>query len=371
VTAAAAIDVGGLAALGLSGAPGVPSFDECDRDQWADLLEHITDERITGLVVDGVARGLVTMRDDQYEELLVAHEAAMVATVRLESLLLVVHRLLGERGLDMRVLKGPSCAYLDYDQPELRSFVDIDALVRGEQFDAVATCLVEAGFRRRFDEPRPGFTARFGKGVCFTAANGLELDVHRALTSGPFAVAGDTAALWRHADSFAIASTTLTCLAREGRAVAAAVHACLGSATPRLVQLRDVAQILTQGVDEVQVVTVATELGVAAVLARAVLLARNTLGLDEPLPCEPWALGYRPSTHERRMLSAYTGSDRTYAGQMLAGAREVKGMSARVAYVRALAFPARSYLDDRDTSYRERARRAVLPASHRERALRE
>jgi hypothetical protein len=371
VTSPAASPLGALAAIGLPGAPTVPSCADCAPDDWDALLERITDERITGLVVDGAARGDVHLRDDQYEELLVAHEGAMVATVRLESLLLVVHQLLGARDLDMRVLKGPSCAYLDYDEREQRSFVDIDALVRGKQFDAVAKCLADAGFRRRFDEPRPGFTARFGKGVCFTAANGLELDVHRALTSGPFAVAGDTSVLWQRADSFTIAGTTLTCLAREERAVAAAVHACLGSATPRLVPLRDVAQILTRGVDEARVVDVATQLGVAAVLARAVLLARNTLGLDVPLPCEPWALGYRPSAHERRMLRAYTGADRTYAGQMLAGAREVKGFGARVAYVRALAFPARGYLDDRDSSYRERARRAVRLLSHRERALHE
>ncbi len=355
-------DLAALAALGLEAAPPPPDLHELDDAGWPALLERVVDERLTGALVGAVEGGRLALRDDRYETLLVAHEAAMVASLRLESLLLVVCELLTRNGLDVRVLKGPSCAHLDYDRPEQRSFADIDVLVRGEQFDAVASCLAGTGMRRRFDEPRPGFTARFGKGVCFTAPNGLELDVHRALASGPFAVAGDAGVLWRRSATIEIAGATIACLAREERAVAAAVHACLGSAAPRLVPLRDLAQIQQRGVDVPMVIDIARELGVQSVLARAVLLTRALLGLDAPLPCESWALAYRPSAHDRRMLRAYL-EHRSYAGQMLAGARAVKGIGPRAAYVRALAFPNRGYLDDRDTSYVQRVRRAARLAA--------
>jgi hypothetical protein len=353
-----AIAAGPFAALGLAAASTATSPAGLEADEWDALLARLTDEHLAGIVLDGADRGLVSLRDDQHEALLAVHEAAMVATLRLESFLLVVRNLLGERGLDMRVLKGPSCAHLDYEQPELRAFTDIDVLVRGEQFDAVAACLSAAGMQRRFDEPRPGFTARFGKGVCFTGANGLELDVHRALTAGPFGL-GDASALWRRSDSFVLAGSSVECLAREERAVAAAVHACLGSTAPRLVPLRDVAQILSQEVDIDRVISVSDELGVRSVLARAILLARATLALDAPLAGEAWALGYRPTRRERQLLHAYITDDRSYAGQMLAGARAVKGLGARVEYVRALALPNRDYLDDREHRYGTRARRAA------------
>ncbi len=352
-----------IAAYGLANAPPLPIVHTLPTPAWEELLAGIDEQRLSGLVLDAVARGDAILRDDQYAAVRAVAEHAMTAALRLESLLLVVQRVLEERDLEFRALKGPSCAHLDYAAPEHRSFVDVDILVRGDQFDAVADALVAAGLARRFDEPRPGFTARFGKGVCFTAPTGLEVDVHRALTAGPFGLAGDTEVLWQRSDAFLLGERRVACLAREERAVAAAVHACLGSAEPRLVPLRDVAQILHRGIDEERLVGIATELGVASVLARAILLARTRLGLTAPLPCEAWALGYTPSSRERRMLRAYTGADRTYAGQMLTGALAVKGTGARAAYLRALAFPSRNYLAARDAGYGRRVRRAARLAS--------
>src|SRR5262249_16159661 len=95
-------DLAAFAAIGLPAAPPVPAVSALDADQWRELLDDIVDERLTGLVVAGCERGAVEMRDDQFEALLVAHEDAMVATLRLESLLLVVQRLLRERSLDVR-----------------------------------------------------------------------------------------------------------------------------------------------------------------------------------------------------------------------------------------------------------------------------
>jgi hypothetical protein len=136
------------------------------------------------------------------------------------------------------------------------------------------------------------------------------------------------------------------------------------------VPLRDVAQILSGDVDVERVIAVADELGVRSVVARAILLARVTLALDAPLAGEAWALGYRPTRRERRQLRAYIADDRSYAGQMLAGARAVKGLGARVEYVRALALPNRDYLDDREHRYGTRARRAAKLVAGRSRGAR-
>jgi len=43
--------------------------------------------------------------------------------------------LLSAADVSLRVLKGPAAAALDYPDPTMRAFVDIDILIRSEEFD--------------------------------------------------------------------------------------------------------------------------------------------------------------------------------------------------------------------------------------------
>ena len=62
----------------------------------------------------------------------------MTRALVLEDLLLEVVEMLAAAGIEIRCIKGPAVAHLDYPAPELRSFGDIDLLVRSEHFDDAA-----------------------------------------------------------------------------------------------------------------------------------------------------------------------------------------------------------------------------------------
>jgi hypothetical protein len=91
-------------------------------------------------------------------------------------------------GVPVVPLKGPVLGELLYPDPELRSFTDLDVLVRRDDVPAALRILGADGFRQRGGEPRPASTL-VGKGaVCLEPASDLDrlpLDVHWELVDPP------------------------------------------------------------------------------------------------------------------------------------------------------------------------------------------
>ena len=186
-------------------------------------------------------------------------------------------------GLDHRVLKGAAVADLDYPDPALRSFVDVDLLVRAEEWDDAIHVLREAGWERQFAEPRPGFERRFVKGMVLTRPDdgGTELDLHRTLALGPFGLTVRLEDLWADCEVLRLGGVEVRALAAEERFLHACFHAVLGDLPPRLVPLRDIAQMSLRGnLDLDRVIHHARSWRAEAVLLRAVELTWETLGLD-------------------------------------------------------------------------------------------
>ena len=144
---------------------------------WTALLAHCRSQRVTGFLALAVREGALPTRPDQAKEADTAHREAMSTVLVLERLLLDTADLLTGEGIAVRALKGSSVAHLDYPAPELRSFGDVDLLVRSEQFDDAVAALGRAGHRRRFPQPRPGFDRRFSKGTSFVTDMGTEIDL--------------------------------------------------------------------------------------------------------------------------------------------------------------------------------------------------
>ena len=115
----------------------------------------------------------------------------MRSCVWLERWTLEVVQLFADAAIEVRLLKGPAVAHLDYPDPAWRAFGDIDVLVPSAQYDDAIRALLAVGGRRRSQEVRPGFDRRFGKGACVTLLNGVQVDVHRTLASGPFGLTVD------------------------------------------------------------------------------------------------------------------------------------------------------------------------------------
>jgi hypothetical protein len=298
---------------------------------WAHLMAVARHERITGLLLNAVLAGDLAVTPDQAEEAKLAHRASMATALMLEATLIETAATLGEAGIDLRVLKGPAVAHLDYPDPALRSFGDIDLLVRSSQFDDAVAALVSAAHRRKFPEPRPGFDRRFSKGSCLVHPGGYEIDIHRTLAMGPYGLGLKVDDLWRRSSAFELAGLRFDALGPAERFLHACFHAVLGDNPPRLASLRDVAQMhLARPLDVDVVRRLSSSWGADAVVARAVTSA-----------------GGEPGRRDRRSLSVYSDVSANYAAKSWAAVRAIPEVRDKAAFVFALALPKRRYLDQR------------------------
>lgn len=355
-----------IAAQGLLGAtveaPATP-FDDAAFDT---MLGEAVAHRLTGYLLWSANDGRLRLTDDQLQHAADVHDGALAVCLRLERLLLDVHGLFAAAGIEIRVLKGPAIAHLDHLDPAVRTFGDIDVLVRSEDWERACATLTDAGHRRRYHEPRPGFDRRFGKGVCFVTPDGYEIDLHRTFTSGPFALRIELDDLWADGQTFELGSTKVTALSREHRLLHACYHAALGSWPPQLSPLRDVALLaLDHRTDHQRVIDAAVRWGGGAVVARAVQGAWSRFEIGDVVGISAFADRYRYSDDDERDLAASGGAERSYPAQAAASIRAIDDPRDKVAYARAMLFPERSYIESRDRGYLRRLVRAVRLVTRR------
>ena len=338
-----------VAGYGLPGTPASLSCDALPDPAWANLLDLVRVQRVTGFLIQAVDDGALPARADQAVEAALAHRVEMSWALLIEDFLLDTARRLTDAGIAFRVLKGTTAAHLDYPSLELRSFGDVDLLVRSEQFDAAVASLLAAGHRRRFPQPRPGFDRRFSKGTSFVAHDGKEIDLHRTFVMGSFGLTIKLDDLWARSSSYLLGDVVLHGLAREERFLNACFHATLGDHPPRLVAMRDVAQLVLGGHLDLHLVrALAASWRSDVVVARALQLAWQAFDLNAAAsPLAAWALDYEANAHELRALAAYTDPEGGYAARSAAGLRAVAGVRDKAAYLRALAFPTRDYVEPR------------------------
>ena len=349
-----------VAAYGLPGTttelPAEPLRDEL----WGPLLNIARGQRMSGHLALAITRLDLAVTDEQREEASDSHLAEMSLALLLERTMLEVVELLDGLGIPYRVLKGSAAAHLDYPDPALRSFGDIDLLVPSSHFDDATKALAEAGHRRRFPQPRSGFDRRFSKGTSFSDSDDTEIDLHRTFVMGPYGLTVDLDELWSSSSTFVLATRSLRALRSEHRFLNACYHAVLGNTPPRLVPLRDVAQLLLHSdVDVDEVRRLAERWRAEAVVAEAVRCSWETLALADANALSFWAQHYEPEPWERRALSVYQRPDTGYAARSLASVNMIQGMSNKLAYLRALTFPERDYLEGRHRSFPERWRRGL------------
>lgn len=346
----------GVAAYGLPGAclelPSAPLGDE----EWTATMRGVRQQRIPGLLLQAIDEGSFAATELQLEEAAEAHTASMRLVLELERLLIEVTRRLGEAGISSRVLKGSALAHLDYPDPALRSFGDIDVLVPPHQYDRAVLVLQECGYHKRYDEPRPGFDRRFGKGAELRTPGGLEVDLHRTFVSGPFGLTVRLESLFESGTEFELGGQRLLALIPEQRLLHACFHAALGARPARLTPLRDIVQLALFGdLDVERVMALTTEWKVPAVVAVGIRLAWDTFRIGDVVPLSVWASGFVPDDHERSALNVYMDATQaSFPAQAAAAMRAIPRWSERAAYLRAMAFPDRSYITTRDGNYARR-----------------
>lgn len=355
-----------IAGHGLAGAVGNWPDGPLPDDAWRELQAGVDHQRLSGLLVEAVRSGDLPVTDEQADAASNAHFSSLCGALLLESECLQVVRWLQDAGVGPRVLKGSAVAHLDYPDPSLRLFGDVDLIVRPEEFDPAVAALAAHGCARRFPEPRPGYDRRFSKGTSFTTGNGLEIDLHRTFVMGPFGLRVDLDELWGTSEPFELAGHPLMALDPDMRFVHACFHAALGDKVPRLVPQRDVAQMLLSGrlrVDRIE--DIGRRWNVQPVLARAITTAWNSLRIKDITRLSDWAEGYRFDARALRELAVYHDPNGSYAAKQLAALGAIPRWRDKVAFVTALAFPQRSYVEDRHERRSARIRRGLTAARHR------
>lgn len=315
-----------------------------DDATWISLRSRVTEQRAVGLLAAAVASGSLPVTHDQYATVAEAHATAMAEVLQLEAAALTFIERLADVAIEVRLLKGMATAHLDHADPAVRSFVDVDLLIRTDQFQAAIRACEDAGCRRDLPERRPGFDGRFAKDATLYTPDGLEIDLHRTLAKGPFGLCLDLAWLWSDQSSLELGGRTVPTLSAEGRFLNACYAAVLGDPSPRLVTLRDVAVLMHRpGIDLDAAIRAALASRGGLVLCRAVQLAIAAFSPGVDWPLASWAAGYTPSGWERRALRAYRGYGGTNTTTLLAGAAGLPTSRERAAYLRDLLLPTLEY----------------------------
>ncbi|MDQ4022017.1 MAG: nucleotidyltransferase family protein [Actinomycetota bacterium] len=339
--------------------PDAPLSDQ----SWSEILRLALAHRMTGLLCAAIDAGAFPATEVQMHQIRTAHTSAMVWVLLLERKLFPVIDLLTEANIETRVLKGAAVAHLDYSAPELRSFIDLDLLIRAEDFDHAVRVLAAAGFVRRLPEPRPGFDRRFDKGTTFEGPGGYELDLHRTFVLGPWGLLVDLEGLWGDGQEVMIAGRTLCALSRGHRFLHACYHAALGDWPLRLGSLRDVAEML-RGAEgfATELRELASCWRVEAVVAAAVADTWRLLGLATTTELSSWAQRYVPSRQDEARLALHTQADKTFTAQALATLHAMPRVRDKVAYARALILPDARYVAGRHPSALARFRYGLREA---------
>jgi hypothetical protein len=202
---------------------------------------------------------------------------------------------------------------------------------------------------------------RFGKASTHRHPDDqIEVDLHRTLVLGPFGLWIDPEELMDRRVTFELGGRDIPRLDDTGMFLNVAMHAALGWKVPRVVPLRDMAQVASIGVvARDQLARWATDWHAGAVLERAFALSEEVLGA-RPQAVE--MLGGFPA-RDRRLAALHGDHRRDAGGTAVSTLWALPGVRARAAYTRALLVPNHTFLLTRTSTGKRRLflRRASTP----------
>ena len=140
------------------------------------------------------------------------HQTEMLQNLFLEHELVKILRAFHEEGIALIVMKGPALAYTVYPSPRLRTYHDIDALIRPEDLPRARTLLARMGYTF-YEEYRANATDNARTGYNFIQKrpdSWLEvlIELHTAPHPSEIGTRFDVAALWRTAQPVEILGET-------------------------------------------------------------------------------------------------------------------------------------------------------------------
>jgi hypothetical protein len=189
------------------------------------------------------------------------------------------------------IWKGPALAYTVYRSPELRTFTDIDILVRRRDLPHVRQTLEASGF---FPRRREGVTAdelfeRPGEVVSmWNEGVGVGVDVHWGSTGRYLSPVMDCEQLWRRSVSLDVAGSSIRALQPAWMVLALCAHGAKHGPYPwpALKWVTDIDALVRAHPPEwwSSVLSLSREVGAHRMLLVGLALAAELL--DAPLPAE-------------------------------------------------------------------------------------
>lgn len=274
-------------------------------------------DHLTGFLASAVSSGVVTCEEPSVASALWRQWQAELRTcVRLEALAVVTAKLLDEAGIRFRLTKGAALAHLDYPDPSVRTFGDVDVIIHPADWPAAFRLLTESGYRRESPTLPGGYDARYGKGATLTTDEGLEIDLHRRFAIGRFGVTARMETVFDSSASIELAGRTIPVLDPAYRLLHACFHASLGGFRG-LRAFRDVAQlIVVTGADWEATFAVARSWRAEAVVSSAIKDAWSRLQLDLDHPAHVRAVSTPTSRVDERVLGLFAEGS-TFRSQAL------------------------------------------------------
>jgi hypothetical protein len=280
----------------------------------------------------------------------------MGTMVRFEHDLLEIAGALESNACPFTVIKGAATAHLDYADPSLRQFGDVDLLVAPRDLSRACAILGEKGWTQAYSLPR--HHELFTHAITLRNSSRVEVDLHQRVAHRAIGQLIPTDVLMADRIEYDIAGTTLWALADRDRLIHAAVHYVTSRGPYR--RLSSTADVLVLAEARCRnsdaVVVRAESWKVRALLERAIADAYSAAEL--PLN-EDWASAFAKPTQRRDQLvdRAYLSEHRRPLTEELAFLRLLNGWRNRWKYMR-------GYFST-DADYAEHRQRSGLYAQSR------
>ncbi|MGH8930833.1 MAG: nucleotidyltransferase family protein [Egibacteraceae bacterium] len=310
--------------------------------RWRYFLSQVDQHRLSGLLLHAIASQALPATREQARGARQLHARATGGVLLREAGLLEAVEALNRAGIASRALNGAATARFAYPDPAARPYRDVGVLVPQAQLHTALHVLMALGYQRGSPTLRPGFDETFGMAVTLSRADGMSINLHRNLISGPFGLTIPLDSLFHDATVFSVGSRPIMALPPEAHFLHSCYQAALG-VPPRLVRLRDVAQhVLADMLNTDRVLEMARAWAAEGALAFAVRLSWERLALSDAVPLSVWAHRYTPSRREQRFLAGYRS--RRYAHRALDTLQAIEGVGSKAAFMRALVLPDPAWL---------------------------
>jgi Uncharacterised nucleotidyltransferase len=269
---------------------------------------------ITGLMAAAVRAGGLRLPPGAVGEFREAHLREATTGLYLEQELLSLTALLGEGGIESRVLDGSAVAHLDYRDPTLRAVSALDLLVQPADLGGGIEVLRRNGWRppKAVDAGLRSVDA----GVTLIGPSGPQVTLHDTADGVPGGVVVDPSELWGDAQHFNIGGRRLKALGSEQRLLYTSCRAAPGH-PPSLLAQRDLAEMVLFGEwSKDRLMHVAGSWHAQPVLADAVRATWQRFAITDVTALSVWAAGFHSPLRERtpRGAAKETAASRPWRG---------------------------------------------------------